>query len=105
MIATASGRLASLLARNNAYIPGGVSSTNRVIDPAVAFVRGQGAYLWDIDDKRYIDYHAAFAPQLGTTASTRNDVDRDGELDLGMEAWPSVVAHFGDAPGVRSGRG
>ena len=62
MTATASGRLASLLARNNAYIPGGISSTNRMIDPIVAFVRGQGAYLWDIDGKRYIDYHAAFAP-------------------------------------------
>jgi glutamate-1-semialdehyde 2,1-aminomutase len=64
MTATASGRLASLVARNNAYIPGGVSSTNRIIDPAVAFVKAQGAYLWDIDGKRYIDYHAAFAPHF-----------------------------------------
>jgi glutamate-1-semialdehyde 2,1-aminomutase len=64
MTATASGRLASLVARNAAYIPGGVSSTNRVIDPAIAFVKAQGAYLWDIDDKRYIDYHAAFAPHF-----------------------------------------
>jgi glutamate-1-semialdehyde 2,1-aminomutase len=64
MTATASGRIASLVARNNAYIPGGVSSTNRIIDPAVAFVKAQGAYLWDIDGKRYIDYHAAFAPHF-----------------------------------------
>src|ERR1700722_3685439 len=64
MKAKASGTLASLIARNNAYMPGGVSSTNRVIDPAIAFVKGQGAYLWDIDNKRYIDYHAAFAPHF-----------------------------------------
>jgi glutamate-1-semialdehyde 2,1-aminomutase len=53
-----------LLAHNQAYIPGGVSSTNRVIAPAIAFVRGEGAYLWDIDGNRYVDYHAGFAPYL-----------------------------------------
>ena len=62
MNATASGPLAALMAHNSTFIPGGVSSTNRVIDPPIAFVKGQGAYLWDIDGKRYIDYHAAFAP-------------------------------------------
>jgi glutamate-1-semialdehyde 2,1-aminomutase len=94
MTATASGRLASLLAHNSAYIPGGVSSTNRVIDPAIAFVKGQGAYLWDIDDKRYIDYHAAFAPHfLGHNFAPINeaviDVLRGGESLYG--AGPSVL--------------
>jgi len=55
---------AALLARNSTYIPGGISSANRVIDPPIAFVRGEGAYIWDIDGKRYVDYHAAFAPHL-----------------------------------------
>jgi glutamate-1-semialdehyde 2,1-aminomutase len=64
MTAKVSGRLASLLARNSAYLPGGVSSINRIIDPPIAFVKAQGAYLWDIDGKRYIDYHAAFAPHF-----------------------------------------
>jgi glutamate-1-semialdehyde 2,1-aminomutase len=74
MKATANGTLASLIARNSAYIPGGVSSTNRVIDPPIAFVKGQGAYLWDIDGKRYIDYHAAFAPYfLGHNFQPVND--------------------------------
>jgi glutamate-1-semialdehyde 2,1-aminomutase len=53
-----------LLAHNRAYIPGGVSSANRIISPPIAFVRGQGAHLWDIDGNRYIDYHAGFAPYL-----------------------------------------
>ncbi len=74
MKAISNGTLASLIARNSAYIPGGVSSTNRVIDPPIAFVKGQGAYLWDIDDKRYIDYHAAFAPYfLGHNFPPVND--------------------------------
>ena len=52
------------MARNSAYIPGGVSSTNRIIDPPISFSKGEGAYLWDTDGKRYIDYHAAFAPHF-----------------------------------------
>ncbi|MEJ1961735.1 MAG: aspartate aminotransferase family protein [Gammaproteobacteria bacterium] len=59
-----SKNLEALLARNSAFIPGGISSANRAIDPAIAFVRAQGAYLWDIDGKRYVDYHAGFAPYL-----------------------------------------
>src|SRR5580704_14962143 len=94
MNATVSGRLASLLAHNSTYIPGGVSSRNRVIDPPIAFVKGQGAYLWDIDDKRYIDYHAAFAPYfLGHNFAPINeaviDVLRSGESLYG--AGPAVL--------------
>ncbi len=94
MKATPSGSLLSLLARNSAYIPGGVSSTNRVIDPAIAFVKGQGAYLWDIDGKQYIDYHAAFAPHfLGHNFAPVNeaviDVLRSGESLYG--AGPAVL--------------
>lgn len=59
-----SNQLAALVAHNNNYIPGGVSSANRSIDPVVAFVKGQGAHLWDIEGRRYIDYHAGFAPYL-----------------------------------------
>jgi glutamate-1-semialdehyde 2,1-aminomutase len=59
-----SPRLAALIDHNSAYIPGGISSANRLIDPAIAFVSGKGAHLWDVDGKRYVDYHAAFAPHL-----------------------------------------
>jgi len=62
MTASSSGGYASVLAHNSAYIPGGTSSINRVIDPPIAFARGAGAYLWDVQGKRYVDYHAAFAP-------------------------------------------
>ncbi len=52
----------TVLEHNRRYIPGGISSVNRSIDPAITFVKGEGAYLWDNDGKRYIDYHAGFAP-------------------------------------------
>jgi glutamate-1-semialdehyde 2,1-aminomutase len=94
MTGIASSRLAELLARNSAYIPGGLSSINRIIDPAIAFVKAHGAYLWDIDGKRYVDYHAAFAPHfLGHNFAPVNDaaidVLRNGESLYG--AGPAVL--------------
>jgi glutamate-1-semialdehyde 2,1-aminomutase len=53
-----------ILAHNRRYIPGGVVSTNRATQPEIVFVKGDGAYLWDADGNRYIDYHAAFAPHI-----------------------------------------
>ena len=50
--------------RQKQTIPGGVMSLNRVMDPMRVFVRAKGAYLWDHEGRRYIDYHAAFAPYL-----------------------------------------
>ncbi|HTV53219.1 MAG TPA: aminotransferase class III-fold pyridoxal phosphate-dependent enzyme [Steroidobacteraceae bacterium] len=55
---------ARILARNARYIPGGISSVNRSIEPPLAFVKGAGAHLWDSEGRRYIDYHAAFAPHF-----------------------------------------
>jgi glutamate-1-semialdehyde 2,1-aminomutase len=54
----------ALFARNRRVIPGGVVSLNRKVEPEIAFIRGQGAYVWDVDGHRYIDYHAGFAPYL-----------------------------------------
>lgn len=55
---------ARLLEQNKRYIPGGVVSVNRGTHPEIAFTRGQGAYIWDEDGHRYIDYHAGFAPHF-----------------------------------------
>jgi glutamate-1-semialdehyde 2,1-aminomutase len=46
------------------YIPGGVSSANRRVEPNLTFARAEGAYIFDADGRRYIDYHAAFGPAL-----------------------------------------
>lgn len=53
-----------LLAHNKRYIPGGVVSVNRAIEPEIAFVRGEGARMWDVDGNQYLDYHAAFGPHF-----------------------------------------
>jgi glutamate-1-semialdehyde 2,1-aminomutase len=64
----------SVLERNRRFIPGGISSVNRAIDPAITFTKGEGAYLWDAAGKRYIDYHAGFAPYfLGHNFAPIND--------------------------------
>ncbi|MCB1020454.1 MAG: aspartate aminotransferase family protein [Bryobacterales bacterium] len=57
-------RSQSILERNRHAIPGGLSSLNRLTEPAITFVRGEGAHLWDADGNEYIDYHGAFAPQF-----------------------------------------
>src|SRR5690606_5057601 len=43
---------------------GGTMSINRAITPPRVFQRAKGAYLWDVDGRQYIDYHAGFAPYL-----------------------------------------
>jgi glutamate-1-semialdehyde 2,1-aminomutase len=57
-------RSCEILKHNSKYIPGGVVSVNRKVEPEIVFVRAAGAYMWDADGKYYIDYHAAFAPYL-----------------------------------------
>jgi glutamate-1-semialdehyde 2,1-aminomutase len=55
---------AGILRQNQKYIPGGVISVNRNVKPEIVFTKGQGAYIWDAEGNRYIDYHAAFAPHF-----------------------------------------
>ncbi len=83
----------ALFARNRRYIPGGVVSLNRKVDPEIAFVRGQGAYLWDADGNQYTDYHAGFAPYL----LGHSDPEIDGAVIKAMaEGWP--LAGSGTTP-------
>ncbi len=55
---------AAVFEHNRCFIPGGVVSLNRATQPEIVFVKGEGAYLWDAEGNRYIDYHAAFSPHL-----------------------------------------
>ncbi len=59
---------AELFARARRHIPGGVNSPVRAFkgvggDP-VFFARGLGAYLWDEDGNRYIDYVGSWGPMI-----------------------------------------
>jgi glutamate-1-semialdehyde 2,1-aminomutase len=42
------------------YIPGGVNTCRRQSTHGLCFERGEGAHLWDLDGRRYVDYHAAY---------------------------------------------
>jgi glutamate-1-semialdehyde 2,1-aminomutase len=87
----------SVLQHNRRYIPGGISSVNRSIDPAITFVRGEGAYLWDSEGKRYIDYHAGFAPYfLGHNFKPINEA--------AAAALASGDSLFGAGPSIAEGR-
>ena len=54
----------ALFAQACDLIPGGVTSAARKVKPNIVFREGEGAYLVDVDGKRYVDYHAAFGPVL-----------------------------------------
>src|SRR5918992_30284 len=41
-------------------IPGGVNTCRRRSSPQICFRRGSGAYLEDLEGRRYVDYHAAY---------------------------------------------
>jgi glutamate-1-semialdehyde 2,1-aminomutase len=88
---------AEILQRNRKYIPGGVVSVNRATQPEIVFVRGRGAYLWDADGNRYIDYHAGFAPHfLG-----HNDPYVTEAVIRGLQADASL---YGSGTTVQEGR-
>lgn len=53
-----------ILEKNKRSIAGGVVSINRATSPVKVFKKAKGAYLWDVNGERYIDYHAAFSPYL-----------------------------------------
>jgi len=57
-----------LFARAQAHIPGGVNSPVRAFRSVGGtprfFTRGEGAYIWDADGKRYIDYVGSWGPLI-----------------------------------------
>ena len=65
---------AALLERAAEFIPGGVNTCRRRSEPQLCFARGAGAYLLDLEGRRYIDYHAAYgAIFLGHSHPAVND--------------------------------
>jgi glutamate-1-semialdehyde 2,1-aminomutase len=89
--------MSALLEHNSKFIPAGISSANRLIDPAIAFSKGQGAYLWDTNGKRYIDYHAGFAPYLlGHNFHPVNQA--------AMDVLSTGDSLFGAGPSIQEGR-
>jgi glutamate-1-semialdehyde 2,1-aminomutase len=80
---------AELFERNRRFIPGGVVSLNRKVEPEIAFVTAKGAYAWDADGNRYLDFHAAFAPYFLGHADSDVDGAVRGALDAGWSLMGS----------------
>ena len=63
-----SSRNEELFERSRRLIPGGVNSPVRAFRAVggtpVFFKRGQGAWLWDEDDRRYVDYVGSWGPMI-----------------------------------------
>ncbi|NOY62148.1 MAG: glutamate-1-semialdehyde 2,1-aminomutase [Gammaproteobacteria bacterium] len=84
------------------HIPGGVNSPVRAFkgvggDP-VFFKKGKGAYLYDEEDKRYIDYVASWGPMiLGHCAQTVVDaVQQTIQNGLGFGAPTAIETTMAD---------
>ncbi len=52
--------------RSKTTIPGGVNSNVRLLsDPCpLTFTRGEGSYIWDIDNNRYLDFAMGMGPHI-----------------------------------------
>lgn len=76
--------------RAKKVIPHGVNSNFRYWGDENTLVidRGQGAYIWDMDGKRYIDYRLAFGPViLGHAHPVVNQRVQEALQDAVLFAW------------------
>jgi len=84
-VTAGSGRSDELTARARRIIPGGVSSSLRVLDPPRVFTRASGSRMWDADGREYIDFHAGFGPIILGHADARvreRAMETSAELDV-----------------------
>jgi glutamate-1-semialdehyde 2,1-aminomutase len=92
-------------------IPGGVNTCRRRSDPRLCFAKGAGAYLWDLEGRRYVDYHAAYGAILlghsdpGVTARVSSAIEERVLFGVGVtgaevELARKIVAHVPSAEQV-----
>jgi glutamate-1-semialdehyde 2,1-aminomutase len=86
MVSIAHDKGRSLQQRASAVLPLGVNSNFRYwgenITPYVQ--KAKGAYLWDVDGNRYIDYRLAFGPIILGHSDPRVDAKVHEEIDRGV---------------------
>jgi len=99
---------AYLFERAKAVTPGGVNSGTRGLADPKVWARAEGAYLFDADGARYLDYHAAFGPiilghnhpavnQAVAKAMTQVDLTGVGTTELEILLAEKVVEHVPSA--------
>ncbi|MCD9026117.1 aspartate aminotransferase family protein [Cohnella silvisoli] len=93
------------------YTPGGVHTSIRNLEPHLVFKKAEGAYIYDADGNRYIDYQGAFGPYiLGHNhpyvnnkvieALSRTDLYGTGTTDLEIELAQKICKHVPSAEQV-----
>jgi len=81
---------ADILLQAEAVIPGGVNSSLRNIEPRLVPLKAEGAYFWDADGTRYLDYHGAFGPPIlghsypSVTRAVQEAVQRTDQVGVGV---------------------
>ncbi|MBI3748394.1 MAG: glutamate-1-semialdehyde 2,1-aminomutase [Chloroflexi bacterium] len=101
--AAAGRRTADLVARAGRLFPGGVNSPVRafraVARPPIVLQRGDGAYVWDPDGRRYLDYVGAWGPAiLGHAATAVMEAVRRATADgLALGATHPLEIELGEA--------
>ena len=87
----------ALLNKNEKWIPGGIVSLNRKSDPNIAFSRGKGSRVYDIDGNEYIDYQAGFASAfLGHNDPDVNEAVKKSMTDRGVLMGAGPTIHEGE---------
>ncbi|MCY3864348.1 MAG: aspartate aminotransferase family protein [Chloroflexi bacterium] len=99
---------ANLFERAKAATPGGVNSGTRGLADPKVWARADGAYLYDADGARYLDYHAAFGPiilghnhpavnEAVAQAMTQVDLTGVGTTELEILLAEKVIEHVPSA--------
>ncbi|MYD11709.1 MAG: aminotransferase class III-fold pyridoxal phosphate-dependent enzyme [Chloroflexi bacterium] len=99
---------ASLFQRAAAVTPGGVNSGMRGLPQPIVWKSAEGAYMTDVEGRRYLDYHAAFGPiVLGhnhpavnaavAEAMTQVDLTGAGTTALEIRLAEKIVEHVPSA--------
>ncbi|MFD2132117.1 aspartate aminotransferase family protein [Pseudogracilibacillus auburnensis] len=95
----------------NQYSPGGVHTSIRNVEPHLVFTKAEGAYIYDADGNKYLDFQAAFGPYiLGHNykkvndrvidALNRTDLYGVGSTDLEIECAKKITKHVPSAEQV-----
>jgi glutamate-1-semialdehyde 2,1-aminomutase len=103
----------ALAERARRRAPGGVHSNVRLDGPAIFFVRGEGAWLWDVDDNDYVDYllgqgpaflgHAPGRVLEAVAKACRAGIVFGAQHPLEVEAAERLCSMLGWADEVRFG--
>ncbi len=79
-----------MIDRARKVMPGGVNSSIRSMEPFMMWKEGDGAYLWDWDGKKYIDYNGCWGPYIlgynhpAVKEAVRKAIEKHDQYGIGV---------------------